>query len=84
MRLIISTLGLLTLAACQVTKDDANDSVSVTYNQDLAENTAADVANTAQNVAADIGNDVQREGGKIENRVDDNDADDNKAADNKQ
>jgi hypothetical protein len=80
MRLIISTLGILTLAACQVTKDDANDSVSVTYNQDVAENAVADAGNVVENTATAIGNDVQREGDKLENKVGDHDADDAPAA----
>ena len=37
-------LPVLLLGACQVTKDDANDSITVAYNQDVAENAAADVA----------------------------------------
>ena len=35
----------------------------------LAENTAADVGNTAQNIAADIGNDVKKTGDKIQNKL---------------
>jgi hypothetical protein len=68
-------LPVLLLGACQVSKDDANDSVTVAYNQDLAENTAADVANTAGNIASDIGNDVERTGDKISNKVGDVDVD---------
>ncbi len=64
------TLALgLALPACQVSKDDANGTTSVTYNSDVAENAAADIGNTAQNIAADIGNDVQKTGDKIENKV---------------
>ena len=37
---IFIALPLLALAACQVTKDDANDSITVEYNQDVAENGA--------------------------------------------
>ena len=74
---IALALPLLLLGACQVSKDDKNDSVSVTYNQDVAENAAADVANTAENIAADIGNDVEATGNKIENRVDGNRAETN-------
>ena len=68
-------LPVLLLGACQVTKDDANDSVSVEYNQDLAENAAADVGNAAEAVADDIANDVARTGDKIENKVGDVDVD---------
>ena len=63
-------LPLLALAACQVTKDDANDSVSMTYNGDVAENGLADVANTAENIAGDISNDVQQSADKVENKAD--------------
>lgn len=78
MRIAIA-LPLLLLGACQVSKDDNNGTMSVTYNSDVAENAAADVGNTVENIAGDIGNDVQRTSDKIENRVGD---DDNKAADN--
>ena len=63
-------LGLgLALAACQVSKDNANGTTSVTYNSDVAENAAADIGNTAQNIGADITNDVQKTGDKIQNKV---------------
>jgi hypothetical protein len=66
---IAFAIPLLLLGACQVSKDDSNGTMSVTYNSDVAENAAADVGNTAQNIAADIGNDVQATGDKIENKV---------------
>ena len=64
---ILFAVPLLALAACQVSKDDANGTTSVTYNSDVAENAAADIGNTAQNIGADIGNDVQRTSDKISN-----------------
>jgi protein involved in sex pheromone biosynthesis len=67
MRLIISTAAVLLLSACQVNKDDANDSVSVTYNEDVAENTVADVSNTAQDVAGDVANEVDQAGERLQN-----------------
>jgi hypothetical protein len=66
----ISLIPLLALAACQVTKDDANDSVTVEYNQDVAENGVADAANTAGNIAEDIANDVEQSADKVGNTVD--------------
>jgi hypothetical protein len=66
---IAFAIPLLLLGACQVSKDEANGTTSVTYNSDVAENAAADVGNTLQNVAGDIGNDVQRTGDKIENKI---------------
>ena len=67
MRLMISTAAILLLSACQVSKDDANDTVSVTYNEDVAANAAADVANTAENVAADVSNGVDAAGERLDN-----------------
>ncbi|MFL6752647.1 MAG: hypothetical protein ACJ8FL_05420 [Sphingomicrobium sp.] len=64
---ILLAVPLLLLGACQVSKDDANDSVTVAYNEDVAANAAADVGNTAENIAADIGNDVQRTADKVQN-----------------
>jgi hypothetical protein len=69
MRMIL-ILPVLLLGACQVSKDDANNTVSVTLNEDVAANTAADISNTAQNVAADVGNEAKATGDKISNRVD--------------
>ena len=76
MRILIALPLLALAAACQVTKDDANDSVSVTYNGDVAENGLADVTNTAQNIAEDIGNDVQQSADKVQNKADEVQADD--------
>ena len=67
MRILIAVPALALLAACQVSKDDANDTVSMTYNSDVAENAAADVAATAQNVGEDIANGVDAAGDRIQN-----------------
>ena len=64
---IALALPLLLLGACQVSKDDANDSASVTFNGEVAENAAADIGNTAGAIAADIGNDLQETGDKLKN-----------------
>ena len=74
---IALAIPLLLLGACQVSKDDANDSVTVAYNQDLAENTAADVGNTVEAIAGDIGNDVGREVDRAKNTDIDIDVDRN-------
>ena len=66
---------LLLLGACQVSKDDANGTTSVTYNGDVAENAAGDIGNAAQNIGADIGNDLQETGDKVSNKVGDVDVD---------
>jgi hypothetical protein len=71
MRILIVVPALLALGACNVTKD--GNAVTVQYDQNTAENTAADVGNAAQNMAADIGNDVAKTGDKIQNKVSDTD-----------
>jgi len=81
---IVLALPILLLGACQVSKDNANGTTTVTYNSEVAENAAADVGNTAQNVAADIGNDVKKTGDKIENKVGNKDVDVKVKTENKQ
>ena len=68
-------LPVLLLGACQVSSDDANDSMTVSYNQDLAENAAADVSNKAQEIGGHIANDVEQAGDKVQNEVGDVDVD---------
>jgi hypothetical protein len=84
MRIVIAAIPLLLLGACQVSKDNANGTTSVTYNSDVAENAAADVGNTLQNVAGDISNDVSNESAKVQNKVgNDNDNSQANATENK-
>ena len=71
----LALLPLLALAACQVTKDDANDSMTVEYNQDVAENGVADAANAAGNIAGVIANDVSETADKVENKTENLDVD---------
>ncbi len=63
----LMTLPLLALAACNVTKDGANDQVTVEYNGDVAENAVADVGNAAEDVANDVGQAAKDIGNKVEN-----------------
>ena len=67
---IMLVLPVLLLGACQVSKDNANNTVSVSLNEEVAANTAADVGNVAENVATAVGNDVKTEGARVENHVD--------------
>jgi len=60
-------IPLLLLGACNVSKD--GNAVTIQYDQNKAENTAADIGNTAQGIANDIGNDVKNTGDKINNKV---------------
>jgi hypothetical protein len=75
MRFALAVPLVLALCACQVSKDENNGTTSVTYNQDVAENAAADIGNTAENIAADIGNDVKNTGETIQNKVGNTDLD---------
>ena len=67
MRIALSTAAVLLLSACQVSKDDANDTVSMTYNEDVAENALADAGNTAEEVAGDVANGVDQAGERLQN-----------------
>ena len=72
-------------AACQVTEDDQNDQITVQYNQDLAENTAADIANGAEEAGEAIANGAEEAVDAARNvdvdlDVDANTADNNKTA----
>lgn len=82
MRAII-LLPALALAACQVTKTD--NQTTVEYNQDVAENAAADVANGAKEAGAAISNSAKDAAAAVKNvdvdvNVDTNKADNNKTA----
>ncbi len=67
MRILMIAMPALLLCACNVSKDEANNTVSVTYNEEVAANTAADVTNTAQNIASDIGNEAKSTAAKVNN-----------------
>ena len=64
MRIAIALIPLA-LAGCNVSKE--GNSVTVQYDQNTAENTAADVGNFAEGVGAAISNDVQRTADKVQN-----------------
>ena len=70
---ILLAVPLLLLGACQVSKDD--NSATVSFNQDVAENAAADAGNFAENVGGMIANDVEQTADKVQNKVGDVDVD---------
>ena len=76
---ILLAMPLFALAACQVTKDDQNDTISATYNEDVAENAASDVGNFAGAVADDVANTAEDIGDKAQNVDVDVDVDTNTA-----
>ena len=67
MRPLIILAPALLLGACQVTDDKANDQVSVTYNQDVAENAGAAALNTIDQAAGAIVNDTKEAGAALKN-----------------
>ena len=78
MRLLLAA-PLLLLGACQVSKDD--NSTTVSFNQDVAENAAEDIGNTAENIGGMIANDVDESADKVKNEVADVDVDVNVSRD---
>ena len=66
-QIAIPLVLVVVLGACNVSKN--GNAVTVQYDQNTAENTAAAVGNTAQDIAGDIGNDVKNTGDKIQNKV---------------
>ena len=75
----LMALPLLALAACQVSKDEQNDTISATFNEDVAENAASDVGNFAEVVANDVANTAEKLGDKAQNVDVDVDVDTNTA-----
>jgi hypothetical protein len=68
MRILI-VMPLLALGACNVSTDQNNQAVTVQYNQEEAQNTAADISNTAQNVGQEIGNEATTAANAINQKV---------------
>ena len=77
MRIMLALPMVLALAACNVSSDDANDSMTVQYDQNAAENAVADVGNFAEDVGGKIANDVQDTADKVQNTDIDVDVDAN-------
>ena len=65
--IILLPLLAMSLAACQVTKDEGNDTVTAEFNADVAENGLSDAGNMAENIASDVGNEADKIGDKAEN-----------------
>jgi hypothetical protein len=79
MRIFVLT-PLLLLGACNVSTD--NNAVTVQYDQNTAENAAADIGNTAQDMGNAIGNEVDETAAKVNNSGIVANDDDNRAASN--
>ena len=68
---ILFALPLLTLAACNVQNDTANDQMTLQYNQELLEDFASDAANATEDAASSVGNIAVSTGQAIRNEVGD-------------
>ncbi len=72
---IILTFALLTLAACDVDNDAANESVTLEYNKQQIREGAVKAGRTARQVASGVGNVAAGTGRAIKNEVGDVDVD---------
>ncbi|MEA3041767.1 MAG: hypothetical protein QOC65_1256 [Sphingomonadales bacterium] len=68
---ILFALPLLTLAACNVQNDSANDQMTLTYNQERIEQGVSDAANATEDAASSVGNIAVSTGRAIRNEVGD-------------
>ena len=66
-RPLMAIIPLVALAACNVTKDGANDQVTLEYNADTVEDAVADVGNAADEAATEVGQAAKDIGNKVEN-----------------
>ena len=74
MRILLAT-PLLLLGACNVDRDSGNGTTTVSFNEDVAENTLSDVGDAAENIGGAIVNDVEQTADKVSNEVGDVDVD---------
>ena len=72
---ILMSVPLLLLGACNVDRDAANDTTTVSFNEEVAANTLEDVGNTAENIGGAIANEAEQTAAKVENKVGDVDVD---------
>lgn len=65
MRILMAIPVLAALGACNVSKD--GNAVTVQYDQNTAENAAADASNTAQDIGGAIANEAKQTADKVNN-----------------
>jgi hypothetical protein len=67
MRILIVLPLAAAATACNVSTDANNSAVTVQYNEQTAQNAAADVGNTAQNIGNAIANEANETANKVNN-----------------
>ena len=72
-------LPILLLAACQVSKDPNNNSMTLEYNSNAVTNGTRAVTTEAGKLAGDIADDVKDTGNKIQSKIGEQTADHNTA-----
>lgn len=72
---IMLALPLIFVAGCNVDNDEANDQMTLEYNQQRIEDAASGAANTAEEIGSSIGNIAESTGAAISNEVGDIDVD---------
>ena len=74
MRILLAT-PLLLLGACNVERDQGNDTTTLSFNEAVAENALDDAGDAAKNIGGVIANDAQQAADKVQNEVGDVDVD---------
>ena len=67
MRILFAIPALALVSACNVNKDEANNTISLTVNQEEAGNDLQNASNSIQNIAQDVGNEAGNLGDKVKN-----------------
>ena len=74
MRILLAA-PLLLLGACDLDRDAANDTTTLSFNETVAGNTLEDIGNAAENFGGAVANEAEETAAKVENRVGDVDVD---------
>lgn len=74
MRILIAA-PLLLLGACNVERDQGNDTTTLSFNEAAAQNTLEDVGETAENIGGVIATEAEQTADKVKNEVGDVDVD---------
>ena len=67
MRILLAIPALALVSACNVNKDEANNTISLTVNQEEAGNDLQNASDSIQNIAQDVGNEADNLGDKVKN-----------------